>query len=327
MFEKNQEANINILKLIYSKRKVFIIVAILSIIAAVVVTMLTPKIYKSTGTVYPVNSNAYNDIIYNPTFGNEMAADRLIQLFESNFVKDRIVKKFDLIKYYELDTNDPTWQYYLNANYSNDITFKRTQYLSVQIEVHSKKPELSANIVNELINIIDSEREKILKTNVKMIVENYQKEYELKNNRVNELLDSIYSLSGSGYGSNKNPLFQNRNMFMEERQKNTHIYPGDAAIKKISAQNQTMEVEKLINEYYFMQGRLNFIRGKLDEAQTRLNLPIASVYKISWAKPNYKKVSPKLSVNGIIFLLGGFILTLLFLLIRDQFAQIKNDID
>lgn len=326
MFEKNQETSINILKLIYKKRKVFIAVAILSVIAAVTVTYLTPKRFKATGTVYPVNSNAYNDIIYNPTFGDEMDADRLIQLFESNFVKDRIVKKFDLINYYKLDTTDPAWQYYLNLNYSSDIEFKRTQYLSVQIEVHTQNPELSANIVNELITIIDEEREKILKTNVQLIVENYQKEYDNKQARVNELLDSIYALSGGSKAGSKNQLFEQRNMFMDERQKNTHIYPGDQAVRNISPQNQTMQVEKLINDYYFMQGRLNFIRGKLDEANTRLNLPIASVYKISWAKPNYQKVSPRLSINGIIFLVAGFIITLLFFLAKEQLAIIKKEL-
>lgn len=323
MFETNKEASQNILILIYNNRKVFIGVAILSIIAAITVTFLTPKTFKSTGTVYPVNSNAYSDIIENPSFGDEMDADRLIQLFESNYVKERIIKKFNLVKHYKLDTTDPTWQYYLNLNYSNDITFKRTQYLSVQIEVHSSKPKLAANIVNELITIIDSEREKILKTNIKLIVNNYQKEYDNKLTIVNKLLDSIYRLSTNQVNSH-NQLFQNRNMFMEERQKNTHIFPGDKAVKNISKENQTMQVEKLINDYYFMQNRLNEIRGKLDEAKLRLKMPIASIYKISWAKPNFKKVSPKLSINGIIFLVTGFVLTLLYYLIREQVTVIKK---
>ncbi len=326
MLENNNEANINLLKTFYTNRKLFIAVTFIAIIAAIVVTMLTPKRFKSSGTVYPVNSNAYNDIIYNPSFGTENDADKLIQLFESNYVKDRIIKEFDLAKIWEVDTTDPTAQYYLYLNYDSDITFSRTRYLSVKIQAVTQDPELSKNIVNRLIEIIDAEREKILKTNVQLIVNNYQKEYDIKKTKVNNLLDSIYYLADKGGKNKANPLFKNREMFMEERQKNTHIYPGDEAVKKIGSINQTQEVERLINEYYFMQGRLNFIRGKLDEANTRLNLPIASVYKISWAKANYQKVSPRLSINGIVFIAAGFIITLLLLLAKDQWKRIKQEI-
>ena len=121
-------------------------------------------------------------------------------------------------------------------------------------------------------------------------------------------------------------MFKNRNMFMDERQKNTHIYPGDAAVKKITSTNQTQLVELLINDYYFMQGRLNFIKGKLDDARMKKRQPIAKIYKVSKAKPNYKKVAPKLSVNLITFGMIGFILTLLFVLGQARLKQLKEEL-
>lgn len=327
MFENNNEISINILKVIYSKRKLIIALLLLAIIAAVVVNKLTPKRYKSTATVYPVSSNAYNDIIYNPTFGKEIEADRLIQLFESNFITDSIIKEFDLVTYYEVDTNDPLAQYYLYENYKSDIEFNRTRYLSVTITAVTKNPELSANIINRLIFLVDIEREKILKTNVKIIADNYQKEYDKKRAEVNNLLDEIYLLSGNKTSANKeNPLFQNREMFIEERQKNTHIYPADEGIKNISSKNQTQEVEKLINDYYFNQGRLNYVREKLDEALIKLNQPIPSIYKISLPKPIYKKVSPSLLVNVIIFSSVTFIITLLLIIGSEQIKRLKKEI-
>lgn len=124
----------------------------------------------------------------------------------------------------------------------------------------------------------------------------------------------------------QNPLFKNREMFIEERQKNTHILPADEGIKNISSSNQTQEVEKLINDYYFKQGRLNFIREKLDEATTKLNQPIPSIYKISLAKPVYKKVSPSLLINAIIFTSSTLIITLLLIIGIEQIKSLKKDI-
>jgi capsular polysaccharide biosynthesis protein len=326
MFDNNTETSLNIIKTIYSKRKLLIILLVGAFIASIVVTKLTPKRYKASGTVYAVNSNAYNDIIYNPTFGKEIDADRLIQLFESNFVTDSIIREFNLAEYYKVDPADPMAQYYLYENYKSDIEFSRTRYLSVTIRATTKNAELSANIVNRLINLIDSEREKILKTNVKLITENYRKEYNSKRKSVDDLLNKIYALSNKKGNSSQSPLFKNREKFMEERQKNTHIYPGDEGVKQISKTNQTQEVESLINDYYFMQGRMNFARQKLDEAETKLNQPIPSVYKISLAKPIHKKVSPSMMVNAILFVMITLVLSLLFILGFDQLKRIKKEI-
>ena len=328
MFDTNKEVSLNIIKVVFAKRKLIITLLLLALIASIVVTKLTPKRYKSSGTVYAVNSNAYNDIIYNPTFGTDIEADRLIQLFESNYVTDIIIDEFNLVKYYEIDTVDPMAQYFLYENYKSDIEFNRTRYLSVTITATTKNPELSADIVNRLIELIDSEREKILKTNVKLITENYQTEYNKKREEVNTLLDKIYALSNTSKTNTaiENPLFKNREMFMEERQKNTHIFPGDEGVKKISVINQTQEVESLINDYYFMQGRMNFVRQKLDEAQLKLDQPIPSVYKISLAKPIYKKVSPSMLINAIIFTSATFIVTLLLIIGIEQIKSLKKEI-
>lgn len=327
MFENNKEVSLNILKVIYSKRKLIITLTLLALITAVVVTKLTPKRYKSSGTVYPVSSNAYNDVIYNPSFGKEIEADRLIQLFESNFITDSIINEFDLVNYYEIDTASPLAQYYLYENYKSDVEFSRTRYLSVTIRATTKDPELSAKIVNRLISLVDNEREKILKTNVKIITENYQAEYNKRKVGVDKILNKIYSLSGSKTNStNQNPLFKNREKFIEERQKNTHISPGDEGVKNILPVNQTQEVEGLINDYYFAQGRLNLIREKLDEATTKLNQPLPSIYKISLAKPVYKKVSPSLLVNIILFTSITLIITLLLIIGIEQIKKIKQEI-
>ena len=113
-------------------------------------------------------------------------------------------------------------------------------------------------------------------------------------------------------------------MFMDERQKNTHIFPGDAAIKSIGANYQTKKIEQLINEYYFLQSRINYYRERLDLARNKLKLPSAKIYKVSKAKPVYKKSSPKLSINLVGFCLTAFILTLIFILLRHQIKYLKE---
>lgn len=325
MIDSNQETSIHLLKLTYQKRKLFLLTFIIAVITGVVVTFITPKKFTSTGIVYAVNTNSYDRIIENPAFGDEDDADQLIQLFQSARVKDQIISTFNLIDYYEVDTTDPKWQYYVYKYYDGDITFNRTRYSSIEITATTKDPVLSANIVNKLIDLIDVEREKIYQSNVQHIVDHFQNEFDTKNTRVNHILDTLFAYSNTGNSANSNnPLFKNRQMFMDERQKNTHIFPGDAAIKSIGANYQTKKVEQLINEYYFLQGRLNYYRERLDMAKNKLKLPSAKIYKVSRAKPVYKKSSPKLSINLIGFCLTAFVLTLLFILVKHQIRYLKE---
>jgi len=323
MIEGNKEANLNLFQYLYDKRKQFIIVTILAIVLAVITVFLTPKKYASTGIVYAVPSNSYDRTIDNPGFGDEDDADQLVQLFKSNSVKEKLNKQFDLVSYYELDTNDLKWRYLLYKNMDGDISFNRTRYASVEISAETKSPELSANMVNYIIDLIDSERKTVYSTNVDNIVAHYQSEYNLKNTEVGKVLDTLYSIAGNGSGSN-NRLFANRNKFMDERQRNAHVLPADEAIKRIKGSNQTMEVELLINQYYFLQGRLNFIKEKLDRAELKQKMPVNSVYTVSKAQANYKKTSPKLSLYLIGFILGGLFLTVFLGLFLEEFKKLKK---
>lgn len=326
MFSNEIETRERIVKLIYQKRLVIITIVVLAIIAAIIITSITPKRYKAEAIVYPPDSYTYDHVINNPQFGLEIDADKLIQVFESIEIRDQIIKEFDLIKAYHIDTSNPQWKYHLNQKYYSDISFQRTRYLSVLVSATTEDAELSAKIVNRLLELIDEQNEHIFKSNVKMIVDEYQKKYDEKIQTVNHLLDTIYALSASSNSSSNNKLHENRLKFLEERQRNTHVFPGDEAVKKLGSINKTQEIERLINNYYFQQDKLNWIRGKLEEAKNKLEWSTPRVYKISRAEAMHKKVSPKLSINLLAFVAFALVLSIMWILLTDSYKRFKQKV-
>jgi len=116
--------------------------------AAVAATLLsgpafiTPR-YLSRAVVYPVNLAPYSV---------ESTSDQLLQLLQSNSIRDSVIARFHLVKHYGIDTTSIGWQHDLNALYGERVVLEKTRYESVAIEVTDEKPEVAHAIALEILH-------------------------------------------------------------------------------------------------------------------------------------------------------------------------------
>src|SRR5690606_20772606 len=142
------------------------------------VTLLTDKKYRSTAIIYPGNTYLRDEVISNPQFGTERESEQLMQMLESESIRDSVVKKFDLVNYYELDTNSIDWRERLTLKYIRDINCFKSKYMSIVISATTTKPELSAEIVNYITDVIDQYRESIFYENMHLELSYLQENYD-----------------------------------------------------------------------------------------------------------------------------------------------------
>jgi len=102
--------------------------------------------YRSTAVVYPVNLNSYSI---------ETRADQLLQLLESNSIRDSLLLKFDLARHYDIDTTGPSGRAELYNLYNERVDIDKTRYESVQIEVTDEDPVLARDMANEILRQVD----------------------------------------------------------------------------------------------------------------------------------------------------------------------------
>jgi len=96
--------------------------------------------------VYPVNLNSYSI---------ESRTEQLLQLFESNSIRDSLIEKFDLAKSYDIDTNAIGWRFALYNEFNDRVDIGKTRYESVRIEVLDEKPTRAQGLVQEMLKQID----------------------------------------------------------------------------------------------------------------------------------------------------------------------------
>ncbi len=307
--------------LLLSHWKFLVICALISLLAGFGITKAIPKEYLSYAEVYANVSNSIDDAVNKPEFGYEIHADRLIQLFESQDIKDSVIQQFSLYNYYDLDTSDLDQKYKIYNKLSEDLTFTRNPKMAIIVSAQTRDPELSADIVNYVIELVDRVQQRILKLNTQKAVAFYAKEHGHQKNTVDSLMNKIYDIQVDT--TLEDPLISSRRIRLMNTIKDPEN-PLRNQLEYLSLMPITLEDEKTINNYVFELEQLKIVRTKLTNAQNQLKAPMASINIISRAKPIHESQYPSMITNLLLSLSLGVILAILIIIGKAKFQEIKR---
>ena len=116
MYETDNKNTFNasdVMLLIYKKRIHLLIVCSVALVASVIVSYLIPEKYKSTVVLYPANSTSVSQTLATDMntekgllqFGENEEVEQMMQMLQSNDIRNRIVEKYNLIEHYRIDPN------------------------------------------------------------------------------------------------------------------------------------------------------------------------------------------------------------------------------
>ena len=276
---------------LFRYRKLWLLSIVLGALMGGGITFFIAPKYISTAIVYPYNSQTREDLVSNPQFGFEFESEQLMQLFNSQSMRDRTIEKFKLYDYYGIDTNDNSWNSELTERYVKDVSIMRSKYLSVVINVTMKDSKLAADIANFQIDEVDNFRTSIFEENRRADLEKSKEKMTTLGEELKGLADSIYALKGG----TDDLLFN----FLE----NLNNEDYDPAVFVDSP-----ELETLIVDYRFNYDQFISARNDYDEKRQAMEEPIPSVYKVDRAQPSYKAVSPSYPINTVLGALAFFAL-------------------
>ncbi len=315
----NNQAPLTILLLRHWK--FLAICAIVSVLAGYGITKTIPKEYLSYAEVYANVSNSIDDATDKPEFGYEVHADRLIQLFESQDIKDSVIEKFSMYEYYGIDKTDEGQAGEVYLKLDEDLTFTRNPKMAIIISAQTRDPELSANMVNYVIGVVDRKQQRILKRHAMKAFDFYSAEYASQKHVVDSLMQRIYDIQIDS--SLNDPLISARRIRLMNTIKDPEN-PMRNQLEYLSLMPLTLEDEMTINNYVFELDQLNELRTKLTTAKNKLKAPLASINVISNAKPVHKSNYPSMITNLILSLSIGLVAAVLIILLRAKIQEVKQ---
>lgn len=134
--------------LIARKWRTFGLVAVVAILLGALLSsplVITPR-YRSMATVYPVNLTSYS---------TETRTDQLLQLLESNSIRDSLIKRFDLATVYEADTTQRGGYFVLYNEFKDRVEISKTRYESVMIEILDEDPRRARDMVLAMLEQVN----------------------------------------------------------------------------------------------------------------------------------------------------------------------------
>jgi capsular polysaccharide biosynthesis protein len=167
---------------------------------------VTPK-FKSTVILYPAGTNSVSKALLAEqstkgqdlmSFGEDEQAEQLLQILNSNKIRDRIVQKFNLMAHYNIDTGYRFKNSKLYKEYEKNITFNRTEFMAVKITVLDKDPQMAADIANKIAELLDSTKNDMQHQRALKGFNIVQAEYKILQGEVNKIVDSLVSLGKLG---------------------------------------------------------------------------------------------------------------------------------
>ncbi|MFZ1688394.1 MAG: hypothetical protein WAU70_13275 [Flavobacteriales bacterium] len=128
--------------------KLLSIVALAAIVVSMLLsgpTFIKPR-FVSRAVVYPVNLTSYSI---------ETRTDQLLQLLESNSIRDSLIAKFDLVKHYEMKPDMPGVRFFLYNEFNDRVSIGKTRFESVEIEVVDESPDTAQAMVSNMLDQVN----------------------------------------------------------------------------------------------------------------------------------------------------------------------------
>ncbi len=314
-----------LLAFLWKNRKVLVIITGVAFVVSVVVSLLLTPLYLSTAVVFPTASSNVsfseqrNVKAGSMDFGEEDQAEQLVQILSSSRIKDKIVAKYDLLKHYEIDPNDENKNFKLNEEYNDHFSFTRTKFGSIQIDVLDKDPELAAKMANDIVDLIDTVKNEMIRERTRPAFEiNIRKMKQLEKDK-DSVINRLDSLAKLGVVSTdvRSNLFQAL-VDSKSPEEKRDIKAQIEANMKFGSLFDALEHKR--NEMII---NIETFKVAYEQAESDANAQFNHKFVVEKAVVADKKEKPKRMIIVLVATLGGFVLGVFFLLIRDKIKELK----
>lgn len=197
----------NLFFFILKWRKQLFIVAFAAAIISAAVSLFIKDKYLSTVILFPASTSSIsksvmtedpvgkNDIV---AFGEEEQAEQMLQILYSDEIRNYIVGKYDLMNHWKIPADAKYKITKLNKMYEDNITFKRTEFLSIRIDVLDYSPDTAALIANDIAEKVDEVKNRMQQERAKKALKVIEQEYFAFMQHMKNVQDSLTALRKLG---------------------------------------------------------------------------------------------------------------------------------
>jgi len=303
-------SSVDLLIYMWKKRWILVIVSVLAAIASIIVSFqITPK-FKSSVIMFPTTGASVSKSLLSANymgrqsaygFGEEEQAEQLLQVLNSELIRERIMVKYNLMAHYEIDPSSKYPYTALNAEYRSNISFRRTEFMSVEVAVMDKDPQMAADIANDISDLVDTVYNSMKKDRAQAALALVEYEYLEAEELISHMQDTVQELG------------QNIAASMKQSGGNTSV------LKALAEHGGT--VLAMANRLDHETEELAKLRQRYKEARVEAVQNLPHKFIVDRAYASEKKAYPKKSIIVMVSTASAFLLALILLIIIDSLNE------
>ncbi len=326
-------ASFDLVLFLWGYRKLIIGISALGAVAGIVVAFLITPLYMSEVVMFPAVTNSVSKALLNEQstgrddilgLGDEEDSEQLLQMLNSDKIRDRVTARFDLMSVYDIDPTAKHRISDLQMAFADHITFERTKFSSVRVQVLDPDPDRAANMANYIADQVDTVWSEMAR-------ERASKGFNLVQSKVDDLTEEIRVMTDS--------MRVLRELGVQDYHTQTERYneylgaailKGDQrAIKEFEERFKVLA--KYGGPYVTLQDRLfnetkrmSVLRMKLEQAQADMDSDLPHKFVVNRAQPSDKKFSPVRWLVVAISTVSAFLLALLLIVVQVNVRKIRT---
>lgn len=327
----------DVLKFLFKWKWHIGIVCLVAAIAAAIFSgpsFITPK-YRSEVIFYPNTINSISNAILTDltkrendvlAFGEEEEAENALQILKSSNLMDRVIRNYNLMEHYGIDPNGPYPRTKLEREINRNISFERTRYLSISIQVMDKDPEMAAVIANGIAELYDSVKTEVQKELAREFYAIVTEEYKSKEQEVWDLKMKLADLGTKGLlDMDGQPQAISEALY---QLKSNSL--SDPRVKELQSEKDTIakygsEFTNLYETLILELEELSELRKRYKKAKVDVERSVTHKFILTGAAPAEKKSYPIRWLMVVSITLATFIMAVIALLLFEQIGKLKTD--
>ncbi len=316
-------------------RKPLIIVSIAAAIISAIVSLVMEEKFLSTVIFFPANTSSIskavmtedvtgkNDIVQ---FGEEEQAEQMLQILYSDKIRDEIFRKFNLMEHYDIDQDHKYKLTNLIKKWEKLVSFKRTEYQSIRIDVLDSDRDTAALIANEIARLVDAEKNRMQKERAREALKVIEAEYFKMRDHMKMVDDSLTEMRKYGLHDYEKQIEGLSLEYYKAIGKNDKNAVAQLEQKMDTLAKYGSAFIALSDNAEYERERLILLRSKYEETMVDATKDVPHKFVVNQAWASEKKAYPIRWLIVVISTFSAFLLTILVIIGLENYRKLQDQI-
>ncbi len=202
--ENTQDKNnlVDVILVLLKWRKHIIIVCAIAAIGSAIISLLLPNYYKSTCIFYPLSPKLADsrtlymkDVNYN-IYGHSDDVDRLISISNSSLIVKDMIKEFDLLNHYKIDSSE-FQMYDAMKEFRENLEVIRNDQGAIELSIYDQSDSVAEEMVRTMVGKVNYINLKATLDNNKKTLTTYEEHVKNKALQLGQITDSLKVLKNN----------------------------------------------------------------------------------------------------------------------------------